>query len=84
MATDLVSFKLERGDLVVSQLFRMFDSARATSGILDWGIKMTTLEDGGWSTNLISVPFHSLFFSPRALISQTLRHYMKFSLSLSL
>ena len=83
MATDLVSFKLERGDLVVSQLFRMFDSARATSGILDWGIKMTTLEDGG-CTNLISVPFHSLFFSPRALISQTLRHYMKFSLSLSL
>jgi ABC-type multidrug transport system ATPase subunit len=43
---DLVSFKLERADLVVSQLFQQFNSSSARVGILDWGIKMTTLEDG--------------------------------------
>ena len=38
---------LEDGkDLVVSELFQLFDSARNKIGILDWGVKMTTLEDG--------------------------------------
>ena len=32
--------------MVVSELFQLFDSARAKIGILDWGVKMTTLEDG--------------------------------------
>ena len=32
--------------MVVSELFQLFDSVRAKIGILDWGVKMTTLEDG--------------------------------------
>ena len=43
---DLCKYKLEKRDLVVSELFQLFDSARAKIGILDWGVKMTTLEDG--------------------------------------
>ena len=31
---------------MVSELFTLFDSSRSRVGILDWGIKMTTLEDG--------------------------------------
>ena len=30
----------------MSELFQLFDSQRRQVGILDWGIKMTTLEDG--------------------------------------
>ena len=44
--SDLISYKLERQDLVVSELFTLFNSSRSRVGILDWGIKMTTLEDG--------------------------------------
>ena len=32
----------------MSELFQLFDSKRRQVGILDWGIKMTTLEDGEW------------------------------------
>ena len=45
-APDLVSFKLDREELVVSKLFQLFNSVKTQVGILDWGIKMTTLEDG--------------------------------------
>ena len=31
---------------MVSELLEMLDSARDQIGIVDWGIKMTTLEDG--------------------------------------
>ena len=42
----MCKYKLEKKDLVVSELFQLFDSARNKIGILDWGVKMTTLEDG--------------------------------------
>ena len=44
--TDCCTYKLEREDLVVSELFQLFDSVKDQIGIADWGIKMTTLEDG--------------------------------------
>ena len=47
--TDLVSYKLERSDLVVSELFKLFNSTQSRVGILDWGIKRTTLEDGQYN-----------------------------------
>ena len=31
---------------MVSKLFQLFNSIRGQIGILDWGIKMSTLEDG--------------------------------------
>ena len=31
---------------MVSELFQLLDSAKTRVGILDWGLKMTTLEDG--------------------------------------
>ncbi len=43
---DSCTYRLEREDLVVSELFQLFDSVKHEIGILDWGIKMTTLEDG--------------------------------------
>ena len=43
---DSCNYKLEKEDLCVSQLFEMFDSVKVEIGILDWGVKMTTLEDG--------------------------------------
>ena len=42
---DSYNYKLEE-DLCVSELFEMLDSVKVEIGILDWGIKMTTLEDG--------------------------------------
>ncbi len=30
----------------MSEVFKLLDSVKAQLGILDWGIKMTTLEDG--------------------------------------
>ena len=47
--TDSCSYKLEKGALKVSEVFQLLDSVKSEIGILDWGIKMTTLEDGGWS-----------------------------------
>ena len=43
---DSCNYKLEKEDLCVSELFEMLDSVKVEIGILDWGIKMTTLEDG--------------------------------------
>lgn len=42
---DSCSYKLEKEELVVSELFQLLDSAKTRVGILDWGLKMTTLED---------------------------------------
>ena len=33
---------------MVSELFQLFDSMRDQVGILNWGLKRTTLEDGEW------------------------------------
>ena len=43
---------MEKEDVIVSKLFELFDSVRSEIGIVDWGIKMTTLEDG---TNIFIV-----------------------------
>ena len=47
--SDSCSYKLEKENLCVSELFEMLDSVKVEVGILDWGIKMTTLEDGEWT-----------------------------------
>lgn len=46
LLTDSCSYKLEKEDLRVSELFEMINAAKVEVGIQDWGIKMTTLEDG--------------------------------------
>ena len=46
VTVDSCNYKLEKDDLCVSELFEMLDSVKVEIGILDWGIKMTTLEDG--------------------------------------
>ena len=43
---DSCTYRLEKEDLVVSELFQLLDSVRHRIGIVDWGIKMTTMEDG--------------------------------------
>ena len=48
LTIDSCNYKLEKDDLCVSELFEMLDSVKVEIGILDWGIKMTTLEDGKW------------------------------------
>ena len=48
LTVDSCNYKLEKDDLCVSELFEMLDSVKVEIGILDWGIKMTTLEDGKW------------------------------------
>ena len=37
---------MEKEDVIVSELFELLDSVQDQIGIVDWGIKMTTLEDG--------------------------------------
>ena len=37
---------MAKEDLRVSELFPMLNQEKTTLGILDWGVKMTTLEDG--------------------------------------
>ena len=49
---DSCNYKLEKDDLCVSELFEMLDSVKVEIGILDWGIKMTTLEDGKISMDM--------------------------------
>ena len=44
--SDSCNYKLEKEHLRVSELFELLDSVKVEVGILDWGIKMTTLEDG--------------------------------------
>ena len=43
---DSCSFKIEKEYLKVSELFPRINSEKTALGILDWGVKMTTLEDG--------------------------------------
>ena len=43
---DSCNYKLEKEQVCISELFEMLDSVKIDVGILDWGIKMTTLEDG--------------------------------------
>ena len=52
MTVDSCNYKLEKDDLCVSELFEMLDSVKLDIGILDWGIKMTTLEDGKISMDM--------------------------------
>lgn len=37
---------MEKEHLKVSELFPLINGQKARLGILDWGVKMTTLEDG--------------------------------------
>ena len=37
---------MEKENVVVSEVFELLDSVQDQIGIVDWGIKMTTLEDG--------------------------------------
>ena len=41
-----ISYKIDKEQLVVSELFSLLDSVKIRLGISDWGIKRTTLEDG--------------------------------------
>ena len=41
-----ISYKIDKEQLVVSELFTLLDSVKLQLGISDWGIKRTTLEDG--------------------------------------
>ena len=43
---DSCTFKLEKEHLKVSELFPLLNGQKTRLGIMDWGIKMTTLEDG--------------------------------------
>ena len=43
---DTCTFKMAKEHLKVSELFPMINGEKARLGILDWGVKMTTLEDG--------------------------------------
>ena len=52
---DSCNYKLEKDDLCVGELFEMLDSVKVEIGILDWGIKMTTLEDGKWKLYVAGV-----------------------------
>ena len=45
---------MEKEDVVVSELFELLDSVQDQIGIVDWGIKMTTLEDGKQCNPLIT------------------------------
>ena len=54
LTIDSCNYKLEKDDLCVSELFEMLDSVKVEIGILDWGIKMTTLEDGKWELLICS------------------------------
>ena len=40
---------MEKEDVVVSELFDLLDSVRNQIRIVDWGIKMSTLEDGSFN-----------------------------------
>lgn len=46
-------FKLDKEDLKVCELFSLLNKEKTRLGILDWGVKMTTLEDGKlkWTIN---------------------------------
>jgi len=44
--SDTCTFKLDKEHLKVSELFSLLNKEKTRLGILDWGVKMTTLEDG--------------------------------------
>lgn len=43
---DTCSYRIDKEKVNVTELFELFESVRDQIGIVDWGIKMTTLEDG--------------------------------------
>ena len=49
---DSCTYRLEKEDLIVSELFQLLDSVQDQIGIVDWGIKMTTMEDSGCVFNV--------------------------------
>ena len=57
--------------MVVSELFELFDNVKNEIGIVDWGIKMTTLEDGKRKPGT-SFFFNLCSFQPFPLISFSL------------
>ena len=63
---------------MVSELFEMRDSVQDRIGIVEWGIKMTTLEDG---RNIIS---YHIFCDFNVLSVSTLFLFVSFSLSFPL
>ena len=61
---DSCTYHLENEDLIVSELFQLLDSVRDRIGIMDWGIKMTTMEDGGC---VVGVPLFTSYNSVLAV-----------------
>ena len=81
LTIDSCNYKLEKDDLCVSELFEMLDSVKVEIGILDWGIKMTTLEDGKWELYVAGACCKSVNL---VLISPlSVSHCLSLSLSLS-
>ena len=70
VTVDLCNYKLEKDDLCVSELFEMLDSVKVEIGILDWGIKMTTLEDGKISMDVYMYMLDSFVTPPLPLSLQ--------------
>ena len=54
----------------MSELFEMLDSVKVEIGILDWGIKMTTLEDGKISMDVYMYMLDSFVTPPLPLSLQ--------------
>ena len=70
---DSCDYKVEKDDLCVSELFEMLDSVKVEIGILDWGIKMTILEDGKISVDMdMYMHARSLYHPPPLPISLSL------------
>ena len=46
LSSDTCTFKMEKEHLKVSELFPTINREKTRLGILDWGLKMSTLEDG--------------------------------------
>ena len=46
---------MAKEDLKVSEMFSLINGEKTRLGILDWGVKMTTLEDGKevWETRIL-------------------------------
>ena len=70
MWLDSCNYKLEKDDLCVSELIEMLDSVKVEIGILDWGIKMTTLEDGKISMDVYMYMLDSFVTPPLPLSLQ--------------
>ena len=82
MITDSCTYQIDKEDVVVSELFALFNNVKDEIGIVDWGIKMTTLEDGKLITlSPLSPP--SLTLSPPLSHSLSLIYLHIFSLCFS-